>query len=186
MRNLPVYIKYDNNSYASSTGTSITIPPNLFYWEMPKEKQVQYPGDFLEMSARETIAHEVQHCIQSIEGWEGGRPCTNWEYISKRKKEIPNEINIAKKYVNYSKEELKKAYLSERENGNEMAVKVLVELLLMGYTPNELISDLQKELQKLENKTDDEYYDSLGEKEAYAVSNRIKLTPDQRRQSLMK
>lgn len=173
----------DGGNYASSAGLSIQIPKDVIYWCFPRE----LPYEFLKHNAKSTIVHEIQHCIQHLELWEGGRPGINYAYIGKEIKNINKQIDYLQALDVQNYEDVMDLYKKSRDDDfKRRTLFDLMHKLYYGYTKEEHISDLEKDLDRLMNANNDEYYNSNGEKEAYAAGNRIKLTKQERLSSLMR
>lgn len=154
------------NELAYSTGTSISISHTDIYWEGGKSAN--------KISLRGILVHEIQHCIQHLEGWDSGCAALNPILVQSMIDECKQKINFFQKMKNVElTKEYVKAKLKEGKNKEEWYD--LYQSLIEGFTIDELISDYKKEIERLQDELDNNttYYKSKGEQEAYATQRRI-------------
>ena len=121
---------------------------------------------------KESVLHEIQHAIQTIEGFEEGYPFTTplknkeMEFLKK------NAATLTATQLKNLSQSANTAFF-EQYGIRRKAIPTIRELLALGKTK------LQRQLNEMENALR-HYTASAGENEAYAVSNRMELTKEER------
>ena len=148
-----------------------------------------------EFGARETLAHEIQHAIQRVEGFARGGTAsmidTTDPQVREERNALKSALNVEIDHLNY----LARKYHDTRDKAIERnnagdkteGMRLILEsdkIAKEWVSQKALVSSIERDLKKLKRLGDEGYNKLAGEVEARNVMSRLNMSFDERRQSL--
>ena len=164
--------------------------------DIPLEKQGEFLGYRLNDIAKRVLTHEVQHAIQHIEGFaHGGSPMqfsdsSTFEYDIRKFNSVVEGVIQGNEYEKLGELLNSDKYSGFRESFSSDRDKEVIRVLKMWYSDLPEKVFMENYHCSVENgrkgTTEEQYHKLSGEVEARNVESRMKMTPEERRNSLAK
>ncbi|MFR3025813.1 ADP-ribosyltransferase-containing protein [Bacteroides thetaiotaomicron] len=164
--------------------------------DIPLEKRGEFLGYRLNDIAKRVLIHEVQHAIQHIEGFAfGGSPMqfsdsSTFEYDIRKFNSVVEDVIQGNEYEKLGELLNSDKYSGFRESFSSDRDREVIRVLKMWYSDLSEKVFMENYHYSVENgrkgTTEEQYHKLSGEVEARNVESRMKMTPEERRNSLAK
>ena len=148
-----------------------------------------------EFGARETLAHEIQHAIQRVEGFARGGAAsmidTTDPQVREERNALKSALNVEIDHLNYLAQkyhDTRNKAIEANNSGNKTeGMRLILEsdkIAKEWLSQKTLVGSIERDLKKLKRLGDEGYKKLAGEVEARNVMSRLNMSFDERRQSL--
>ena len=148
-----------------------------------------------EFGARETLAHEIQHAIQRVEGFARGGAAsmidTTDPQVREERNALKSALNVEMDHLNYLAQkyhDTRNKAIEANNSGNKTeGMRLILEsdkIAKEWLSQKTLVGSIERDLKKLKRLGDEGYKKLAGEVEARNVMSRLNMSFDERRQSL--
>ena len=135
---------------------------------------------------RSVLVHEIQHAIQSIEGWSGGKPSPNDKFFNEMRDRHKVIMDILSN--DYNEAELRNLIKQEQDKAKRLIYFEMYEFMRDGMSMDDIRKFYMDEYDSLDRRQREarkEYLNASGEVESRNAQKRMDMSNEQRRETLL-